>query len=55
MVFQTLGLFGDITENFAEDFGVNPAVTRITFLIGLAILTTLIVFTWISSISRGRI
>ncbi len=55
MVFQTLDLFGDITGSFAEDFGVDPTVTRIVFIIGLAILTTLIVFVWISSISRGRI
>jgi len=55
MVFQTLDLFGGITANFAEDFGLDPTITRITFLVALAILTTLIVFTWISSISRGRI
>lgn len=55
MVFQTLDLFGDITGSFAADFGVDPTVTRITFLIALAILTTLIVWTWISSISRGKI
>jgi len=55
MVFQTLDIFGDMTGSFAEDFGLNPQVTRIVFLIALSILTTLIVFTWISSISRGRI
>lgn len=55
MVFQTLNLFGDITGSFAEDFGLDPTVTKITFLIALAILTTLIVWTWISSISRGKI
>ncbi len=55
MVFQTLNLFGDITGSFAEDFGIDPTVTRVTFLIGLAILTTLIVWNWISSISRGKI
>lgn len=55
MVFQSLGLFGDMTESFSEDFGINPSVTRIVFLIALAILTALIVFNWISSISRGRI
>ncbi len=55
MVFQTLDLFGGITDSFAEDFGVDPTVTRITFLIAYAILTTLIVWTWISSISRGKI
>ncbi len=55
MVFQTLDLFGDVTGSFAEDFGVDPTVTRVTFLVALAILTTLIVWTWISSISRGKI
>ena len=55
MVFQTLNLFGDMSSSFAEDFGVDPTVTRITFLIALSILTTVIVFVWISSISRGRI
>ena len=55
MVFQTLDLFGDMSGSFAEDFGVDPTVTKIVFLIGLAILTTLIVWTWISSISRGKI
>lgn len=55
MVFQTLDIFGDITGSFAEDFGLDPTVTRITFLIALAILTTLIVWNWISSISRGKI
>jgi len=55
MVFQTLDLFGGVTENFAEDFGVDPTVTRVLFTIALAVLTTLIVWTWISSISRGKI
>ncbi len=55
MVFQTLDLFGDMSGSFSEDFGIDPTVTRIVFLIGLAILTTLIVWTWISSISRGKI
>ncbi len=55
MVFQTLNLFGDMSGSFAEDFGVDPSVVRITFLIALSILTTIIVFVWISSISRGRI
>lgn len=55
MVFSTLNLFGDMTGSFAEDFGLDPTVTKIVFLIGLAILTTIIIFVWISSISRGRI
>ncbi len=55
MVFQTLDLFGSITGSFAEDFGIDPTVTKIVFLVALAILTILIVWNWISSISRGRI
>lgn len=55
MVFSTLGLFGDMTGSFAEDFGFDPTVTKVVFLIGLSILTTIIVFIWISSISRGKI
>jgi len=55
MVFSTVNLFGDMTGSFAEDFGFDPTVTKIVFLIALAILTTVIVFIWISSISRGKI
>lgn len=55
MVFSTLDLFGDMTGSFAEDFGFDPTVTKIIFIIALSILTTIIVFIWISSISRGRI
>lgn len=55
MVFSTLNLFGDMTGSFAEDFGFDPTVTKVVFLIGLSILTTIIVFIWISSISRGKI
>ena len=55
MVFSTLDLFGDMTGSFAEDFGLDPTVTSIVFLIALAILTTILVFVWISGISRGKI
>jgi len=55
MVFSTLGLFGDMTGSFAEDFGFDPTVSKIVFLIGLSILTTILIFVWISSISRGKI
>lgn len=55
MVFSTLSLFGNMTANFAEDFGLDSTVVNIVFILGLAILTVLIVWTWISSISRGKI
>ncbi len=54
MVFQTLDLFGDVSGSFGEDFGLDPTVTKITFLIALSILTTLIVWNIVSAISRGR-
>lgn len=55
MIFQSLGLFGDMSDSFAEDFGFNPIVMGVLFIVALSILTTLIVWNIISSISRGRI
>ncbi len=55
MVFSTLNLFGDMTGSFAEDFGFDPTVTQTFFIMALGILTTIIVFIWVSSISRGKI
>lgn len=55
MVFSTLDIFGDMTGSFAEDFGFDPTVINVLFIIALSILTVVIVFVWISSISRGRI
>jgi hypothetical protein len=55
MVFSTLDLFGDMTGSFAEDFGFDPLVTRLVFRIALGILTAIIIFVWVSSISRGKI
>lgn len=55
MIYSTLDLFGDMTESFAEDFGLDPTVTRIVFTIALALLTIVIVWGIVSSISRGRI
>lgn len=55
MVFSTLNLFGNITGSFAEDFGLDPTVTKIVFLIALTLLTIGLVWTWISSISRGKL
>ncbi len=55
MVYQTLDLFGDVSGSFGEDFGLDSTVTKIVFLVGLAILTTFIVWQLVSAISRGRI
>ncbi len=55
MIFQTLNIFGNMSDSFSEDFGIDPTITRITFLIALAALTTYIVWNIVSSISRGKI
>ena len=55
MVFNTLDLFGTMSDSFAEDFGLDNTVVSVGFIIGLAIITIIIVFIWISSISRGKL
>ena len=55
MIFQSLNLFGNMSDSFAGDFGLDPTVTAIIFIVALSILTTLIVWNIVSSISRGRI
>ena len=55
MIFSTLDLFGDMTDSFAVDTGLDPVVTSIVITIGLVILTIVIVWGIVSSISRGRI
>jgi len=55
MIFSTLNLFGNMTLSFAEDFGFDPTVTSVVFIIALAVLTVLIVWNIVSSISRGKI
>lgn len=55
MIFQSLNLFGNMSDSFAEDFGLDPTVMAVVFIVALAILTTLIVWNIVSSISRGRI
>ncbi len=55
MIFQSLGLFGDMSDSFAGDFGLDPTVMAVIFIVALSILTTLIVWNIVSSISRGRI
>ena len=56
MVFNTLDLYGDISANFISDFTfLDAGVVKVLFLVGLAIITTILVFVWISAISRGKI
>jgi len=56
MVFATLDLFGSMAANFIADFTfLDAQVVKILFIVGLSIITVILVFVWISSISRGKI
>ena len=55
LLFSTLGLYGSVIGNFASDFGVNSQVVGTLGIILLSILTVIIVFIWLSSVSRGKI
>ncbi len=56
LVFSSLNIFGDMSVNVIADFTFLDAHTvRIFFISGFAIITTILVFVWLSSISRGKI
>ncbi len=56
LVFSTLALAGTIPAKVIVDFTfIDSTVAANFFVLGLAILTTSIVFIWISSVSRGKI
>lgn len=55
MVFATLDLIGDMAANFVSDYTfLDASVIKILFIMALAILTTVLVFVWISSVSRSN-
>ncbi len=56
LVFSTLALAGTIPAKIIVDFTfIDSIVAANFFILGLAILTTSIIFIWISSVSRGKI
>ncbi len=56
LVFSTLALVGSIPAKIIVDFTfIDSMVAANFFILGLAILTTSIIFIWISSVSRGKI
>jgi len=56
MVFATLDLYGTIASNFVSDFTfLDASIIKLLFVIGLGILTTFVVFIWISSITKGKL
>jgi len=56
LVFDSLGLYGDMASSISSDFSfIDSQVIQILFFVGLGIITTLLVFAWISAISRGKL
>lgn len=56
LVFSTLALAGSIPAKIIVDFTfIDSTVAATFFILGLSIITTSIVFIWISSVSRGKI
>lgn len=56
LVFSTLALAGSIPAKVIVDFTfIDSTVAANFFILGLAIITTIIIFVWISSVSRGKI
>lgn len=54
MVFATLDMYGTISANFVSDFTfLDAGVIKILFILALTIITTILIFLWVSSISRG--
>ncbi len=55
IVFGSFAVVSSITASFAEDFGIPDVVANLIFPMALAIITTIIVFVVISSVSRGKL
>ncbi|MHA1482673.1 MAG: hypothetical protein ACTSQA_04450 [Candidatus Heimdallarchaeaceae archaeon] len=56
LLFSALNLYGNMTANIVSDFTfLDAGVIKIFLTVGLSIITILLVYAWISSISRGRL
>ncbi len=56
LVFSTLALAGSIPAKIIVDFTfIDSTVAATFFVLGLSILTTIIIFVWVSAIQRGKI
>lgn len=56
LVFSTLSLVASIPGKIVVDFTfIDSVVVANFFVLGLAIITTILVFVWISSISRSKV
>ena len=54
ITFGSFAIANSVMVNFAEDFGVPSVIANIIFPAILAIITAVIIFVIISSVSKGR-
>jgi hypothetical protein len=56
LLFNMVSLYTGVSANFVSDFTfLNAQAVQIFFIIVLACLTALLIFKWLSSVSRGKI
>lgn len=56
LVFNTVGLFGDVFSNLTTDFPfIDAAVSNQFFVISFAILTVLLIFLLINAVGRNKV
>lgn len=56
LVFDSVIMYEQVAANFISDFTfIDSGVLIILFNVGFIIITTILVFVWLSSISRGRL
>ena len=56
LVFSTLALAGSLPAKIIIDFTfIDSIVAANLFVLGLAVITTSIVFIWVSSVARGKL
>ncbi len=56
LVFNTMGLFGDMYTSLTSDFPfVNSFVLNQFLIIGLAIITVILIFSLINAVGRNRV
>ena len=56
MVWEGLGIYAGMAGNVTSDFSFLDQTTVLLFLSGIvALLTTYLIFVWLSSVSRGKI
>ena len=55
LVFGILGLLGSVLGNVIVDFGLEERPVAVLLIIITSVLGVTLIFTWLSSISRGKL